>query len=310
MIAIIGILVGLLLPAVQSAREAARRTQCTNQVKQVALAMHNYESAHRELPPGADCEGVGVIWHCHTWLEYLLPYIEQEAVHSRLDFDLQNDAPVNQQALNDLVIPGLMCPSDEDAGLFNNSREPVYLPGPAGTYSLGMSYIPSGGPLKMNFCFAPAVRHNHQVINCQRDRGGAIGIGTAKPWGAPGMFSGGPNRYRFKQCTDGLSNTLLVGETLPAYNSFHMYFASHMNVATTHAPINYHQIDLSCTKTPDVRSPGDCYAKMAGFKSLHPSGVVMARADCSVEFLQDDTDYKIFQFLGDKADGESASLDN
>jgi prepilin-type N-terminal cleavage/methylation domain-containing protein len=309
-IAIIGVLVALLLPAVQAAREAARRAQCTNHVKQLALAMHNYHTTHRELPPGADCEGVGRIWNCHTWLEYLLPYIELDSLHSRIDFKLQNNDPVNQQVLNNFVSPALMCPSDEDAGLFNNSRETSYLPGPAGTFSLGMSYIPSGGPLKMNFCFSPPVRVNHVVINCQRDRGGAIGIGTTKPYGAPGMFSGGPNRYKFKQCTDGLTNTFLIGETLPAYNSFHMYFASHMNVASTHSPINYHQLDLECTKTLEARAPGDCYAKMAGFKGPHPGGVVIAMADGSTDLVRDDIDYTTLQLLGDKADGEPVQLQN
>src|SRR5690606_15624989 len=91
-IAIIGILVGMLLPAVQAAREAARRTQCRNQLKQVALAMHNYESAHKTLPAGARCNealtgrGGEGIFNCHNWFIALLPYLEHTAAYYQMDF--------------------------------------------------------------------------------------------------------------------------------------------------------------------------------------------------------------------------------
>lgn len=74
-IAIIGILVALLLPAVQAAREAARRTQCVNNLKQIGLAMHNYQDTHKRLPPGS-AAGWG-----HTWHAYALPYMEQTPLY-------------------------------------------------------------------------------------------------------------------------------------------------------------------------------------------------------------------------------------
>jgi len=100
-IAIIGILVGLLLPAVQAAREAARRMQCTNNLKQIGLAIHNYESTIKRIPPGAVWNGgtvdvtfgrfVGPINERGSSLAFILPYIEQQALYSQFDFAL----PIN-----------------------------------------------------------------------------------------------------------------------------------------------------------------------------------------------------------------------
>lgn len=107
-IAIIGILVGLLLPAVQSAREAARRVQCSNNLKQSGLAMHNHESAYKRFPPLGDYNDAGnlVYWSFHT---RLLPYVEQSNLHGLIDFKL----PISQQpAVAKLRVPHLLCPSE------------------------------------------------------------------------------------------------------------------------------------------------------------------------------------------------------
>src|SRR5690606_20466187 len=79
-IAIIGVLIALLLPAVQAAREAARRSQCSNNLKQIALGFHNYHDTHQVFPPGANscCWG--------TWLLYGLPYVEQQALYNAWNF--------------------------------------------------------------------------------------------------------------------------------------------------------------------------------------------------------------------------------
>src|SRR3979409_1872207 len=84
-IAIIAILIGLLLPAVQKVREAAARMKCQNNLKQLGLALHSYHDANGGLPPGAACPP-GYITHCHTWIEFLFPYIEQSVVHAKIDF--------------------------------------------------------------------------------------------------------------------------------------------------------------------------------------------------------------------------------
>jgi prepilin-type processing-associated H-X9-DG protein len=103
-----GILAALLLPAVQAAREAARRMQCSNNMRQIALAIHNYADAYRALPPAytVDSEGNKL----HSWRTLILPFIEQNAVYSRIDLNKPWDHPDNAFAL-ELQIPSYTCPS-------------------------------------------------------------------------------------------------------------------------------------------------------------------------------------------------------
>jgi len=295
-IAIIGILVALLLPAIQAAREAARRTQCTNNLKQLGLALHNYHDTFERLPSAAYCKG-NAIGHCHTWIETLFPFIEQQTVFDQINFSVDNHQGVNPSVLNGLLIDGLLCPSDPDAGLFPNSRESGYTPGSG--ESMGANYVPCAGPLHMNECTVAALSPN---INC-KSTGGARGDVDA-----PGMFNGGRDSYQFRDCLDGTSNTFLVGETLPAYNTFNMYFASHMHIGTCNVPPNAFKIAAYSTGCPkhDVRpSSPRCYARMGGYNSQHPGGVLMALTDASTVFIADTIDYRTWCFLGDKADKEA-----
>ena len=167
-IAIIGILVALLLPAIQAAREAARRTQCSNNIKQIALALHNYHDTYLILPAG-NYDGTGggdTRQHRHTWMCSLLPHIEQQAVFDQLNFNLQTDAAPNFQVLNGLEIKSLICPSDPYGGLLQNDRHDNggwNGPGNNGK-TMGQNYAPCGGPLNMNACPVPAMTPN---INCK-----------------------------------------------------------------------------------------------------------------------------------------------
>ncbi len=143
-IAIIGILVGLLLPAIQQAREAARRVQCQNNLKQLALAVHNFENARRSLPPAriaprpydqADfsCGGQEV-----NWLGYLLPYIEQNAIASQMElFGKWYDQPTEVLTTR---VPILLCPTRRGSDGLLPSR-PV---GGSGGYS---GRLPCGCPM-------------------------------------------------------------------------------------------------------------------------------------------------------------------
>ena len=114
-IAIIGVLVGLLLPAVQAAREAARRMQCSNNLKQIALPMHNYESTYRSLPPAYTVDENGT--PLHSWRTLLLPYMEQQALYQKIDLTKPWDHPENAAAYETRVSI-FECPSADADGCF------------------------------------------------------------------------------------------------------------------------------------------------------------------------------------------------
>jgi len=292
----------MLLPAVQAAREAARRMQCTNHLKQLALAAQTFHSSEGHLPAGAYCEQ-GVISHCHSWLEKLLPFLEQQAMFDEIDFTVDNNVGRNPGALNGKTISTLMCPSDPDAGLMDNVREVNYTPGVG--KSLAMSYMPCGGPYYRNGCFVPSLNPN---INCIGEGGtwGDLGFNCGSMGnGSPGMFAGGYVTYEFRDCTDGLSNTFFFGEQIPVYNSFMMYFLSHGNTGWTNIPPNQWK-RTACPKAVDFRS---CTNEMSGFNSLHPGGVQMAMTDGSVHFINELIDYTTWNYMGDKSDNQVLPVD-
>jgi prepilin-type N-terminal cleavage/methylation domain-containing protein/prepilin-type processing-associated H-X9-DG protein len=136
-IAIVAILIGLLLPAVQRVREAAHRTQCTNNLKQVGLALHNYEGVNKVFPPGylsnpsdpamgpvdPAFNDAGPGW---SWLALLLPYVEQDSLYKALRLDLPCYHPANVAAVR-TTVKGFLCPSD-GGGQNPGAGGPVSLP--------------------------------------------------------------------------------------------------------------------------------------------------------------------------------------
>lgn len=103
------ICIGLLLPAVQAAREAARRMQCQNNLKQIALAMHNYADVYKALPPAYTVDANGK--PLHSWRVLLLPFLEQQSLYQQIDLSKPWNDPANK-ALSELVLPVYACPSD------------------------------------------------------------------------------------------------------------------------------------------------------------------------------------------------------
>lgn len=127
-IAIIGILIALLLPAVQSAREAARRTQCTNNLKQLGLGLHNYHDQWNKLPPSAHWDDISRIRQTNynglneNWVIMILPFFEQQALHDAFNLDLPIPDPVNQAARG-TELPVMLCPTDQNNRVkFNGAR--------------------------------------------------------------------------------------------------------------------------------------------------------------------------------------------
>lgn len=106
-LAIIGTLIGLLLPAVQRARESARTMQCSNNLKQMGVALANYEQAKKRFPPGNDQIGSRL----HAWSSFILPFLEQSAVSDRIDYTKPWDDPTSNLSKVDVTIPTYVCPS-------------------------------------------------------------------------------------------------------------------------------------------------------------------------------------------------------
>ena len=188
-IAIIGILVGLLLPAVQAAREAARRMQCSNNVRQLGIAVHNYESAYRRLPSG------WVASNAHGepgwgWAAALLPFMEGSNLHQQIEADIHDQVRVT-------VVPTFLCPSDTGANLFEIAEGDGHDHDHDARYRVGR--IDDEGEKLF-----------------QVSKSNYVGMfGTFEledaPYNGNGMFYGN-SRIKFRDVTDGLSNTLMVGE--------------------------------------------------------------------------------------------------
>ncbi len=291
-ITIIGILISLLLPAVQSAREAARRMQCSNHLKQLGLALHNYHAAHAILPfatpfdnraPAAKPGG--------TWVAMLLPFLEQSPLYDQFDFTKPMNHADNAVAVR-TVVPGMVCPTDpagtqpifEDRGNLSNSNPPV---------SLGLWYSASMGPTHPDSCpFCPEPRPSYC---CQGNNYGS----TSPDNNFVGVFGRYPAGVRFADIRDGLSNTLMLGETLPAQCVYIGAYCLNFPVSSTTIPLNTFEV---------CDAAGGIHYRACGFKSFHPGGAMFVLADGSVHFLSESIDYKLFNELGTRAGGEVASL--
>ncbi|MCU0709684.1 MAG: DUF1559 domain-containing protein [Pirellula sp.] len=191
-IAIIGILVGLLLPAVQAAREAARRMSCSSNARQLGLALHNYESAYKRLPPSRINLNNPV--YQQSWPSMILPMIEQGPSFARYNFNLpwfvlENDPVTTTQ------IPIMICPS---------SPSPRELP-PPNLYQAVTNNVRSDQPL---WGFADYGSVN-AVRNAAFVAAGLPSIGQREVLGAMGR---GPEGVKLSAILDGLSNTIVIGE--------------------------------------------------------------------------------------------------
>ena len=302
-IAIIGVLVALLLPAVQSAREAARRMQCTNNVKQLSLAMHNYHSSYLAFPQGT-MQGPGdsaatrlpsdpARWYDDfSWLAHVGPFIEQQNWYNLFDFKLSVSHP-SQEAGRRTLISSFGCPTD---GLVKNE------------WTSGQ------------WC---RVRSNY-VVN----------------WGNTGfmqkdhsslVFGGAPFTFRtsmtIAELRDGTSNTLFVSETLTPKGSGwegplgetilstggHSFDAFVGPNATTP--------DEVARKCPDPGTKGQTRCVVNGSdmnnlpatnhtaaRSNHPGGVVAGHGDGSVRYYADNIDLNLWRALSTARSGEVVSV--
>jgi prepilin-type N-terminal cleavage/methylation domain-containing protein/prepilin-type processing-associated H-X9-DG protein len=308
-IAIIGVLVALLLPAVQAAREAARRTQCANNLKQMGLALTNYHDTNKWFPPGAVWSNTGAAIpspgnfanNRGSCFIRLLPYIEQQALYGLFDFntgtDGQRQPGTNGILLRGTEIPVYTCPSD---AVRRTGSSPNFIMPASYHTNMGPSADISNSPT----CSCPL----HPTFQTFSRRGTSVSA-PAGPFSRNGWVS----QTKMSDCFDGLSNTIYIGE-VRAECSSHIqggWSASNRWGAFTQVPINFD----SCRTQAIAQAEGknDCFSVCnwnteVGFKSNHPGGAQFVFGDGSVRFIPQNIDMKTYNYLGDKADKQAASL--
>jgi prepilin-type processing-associated H-X9-DG protein len=313
-IAIIGILVGLLLPAVQAAREAARRMQCSNNLKQIGLALLNYESTYKTLPGGAAFYGgttttigrfSGPINNRGSMLAYILPFLEQQALYNQFDFGMPLDNARFPPTINGgmylrgAIVPAYICPSDVNPPL-----------SPGVNQTQPSNYHPSTGPT--------ADISNNSACSCPLfstfKTYSLAGTNVNNPAG-PFSRRGYNSITRLSHITDGLSNTILVGE-VRADSSNHVRAGwCHSNKwgIFTQIPINFDSSEPDVA-TATAKGKTACNARCTwnsevGFRSRHTGGAQFVMGDGSVHFLSQSIDMNNYQRLGAKSDGFTVSIE-
>jgi prepilin-type N-terminal cleavage/methylation domain-containing protein/prepilin-type processing-associated H-X9-DG protein len=308
-LAIIGALTGLLLPAIQKTREAAYGAACRNHLKQLGLACHAYHDNNGDFPPGGTSASVDR----GSWLVYILPYVEQDNLYQQI----RRFASI-AEAVTAGVLPAKLpegrCPSDP----FNPS-EPGYC-NYVGSVGPQCDSAPLGPPNQGSCGYEPFAGYCNRPdwgYTTSADHGD-----TADPGQVQGIFCRGGAPINMNGVTDGLSHTLLLGET-----TLDTFFAigwsppagwastfGGNSEAFTIMPINYRidADDLSWCGRFSGRGPAHNvwnWGVTWGFKSWHPGGANFVFADGSVHFLRANLDHRTYQLLGCRHDNQVSEDD-
>lgn len=313
-IAIIGILIGMLLPAVQQVREAARRSTCMNNVRQVVLAMHNFESALQKLPIGVDVQQIqqgttfvdalpNDLYGQYSWMTPLLPYVEQQNLYdlinpklgslaNRLEIDRTDGLTEVADALRK-PLPMFSCASDS-AEAVNGYRGSLL---DTDGEDWGGAMIDAGGSdvdangLEYNFAVSNYVAANnvglcHSFINTTDD---SIPNGAFCGISATGL----------RKCSDGLTNTLFIGERIyeaksrraDQYGNIPGPAGGGMIVGVRgfgdETNFEHGTMDAMFSAWGKINESADIDRKRQGISSRHSGGSVFGRGDGSVTFVAD-----------------------
>ena len=296
-IAIIGILIALLLPAVQAAREAARRMQCANNLRQNSLALLNYESSHSCFPPG------GLCYNGLSWNVFILPYIEQQQIYDQFSFlggidpdkhsfnsGADRTGPMKSiHALN--RIPEFLCPSTAlvyaahpSSTLLNPERKTYVshyygIAGPKGTLPDGSSYpIEDAGDTWGGIATTGVLR---RVMYDQKET-------------------------KLSEITDGTTNTFLLGELtkMGSGTNFHAGDAANWVRGVAWPPLC---LGVSAAKNLalgiNLPTPGDNFNDIP-FQSDHPGGAQFSKCDGSTNFVNEDCSIRVYKATGSMNQGE------
>ena len=312
-IAIIAVLIGLLLPAVQSARESARRISCSNKIRQLALGVINYQDANRKFPPstamwgegngGPDCASVpGGGCTGRGWILETLPYLEQMALFNNLARSTSGNIYDNRglKAVANFLktpLPDLACPSDPDSSRTFKVDGMRGVTGPFMEQSMAntdvtiTSYKGVLGATKVGGNYGSTwPRHDDEpstAVDCHNNtnRRACKGVFWRNSYLHP---------VRIKDFTDGTSKTLLIGEAVYAHDHHAVALYSDGDWAACNLPLNY---------LPNPPVPQNWW-NVRGFRSLHKGGANFARADGSVRFTDESIDMGAYIALSTRNRGD------
>lgn len=337
-IAIIGVLVALLLPAVQSAREAARRTACLNNLKNLSLGALNHESTKNQLPPGRKFD----MWDSYTWTQFILPNIEQQAIYQFYSFSIGNpkfvggengtNGPIGDdvrlQQARHAQVPLFYCPSDQTP-----MANEMTTPEAKAKYGFWRgSYRGCTGASDL---YGDRISGADPIISPGQWKG-ALGVTHKTPnddTSPPTTLNPG---VRLKEITDGTSRTLLFSEgivpTIPDWagaigetiygNMGGALFSNYQTPNTSAADIIWgvcpdKQGDTTYLPLCQVvqgqdpeRPQGRPSGKLvhAAARSVHPGGVNTSMVDGSNKFVSDDIDIAVWRAVGTIANDETLDL--
>jgi prepilin-type N-terminal cleavage/methylation domain-containing protein/prepilin-type processing-associated H-X9-DG protein len=323
-IAIIGILIALLLPAVQAAREAARRSQCSNNLKQLALGLHNYESTYKRFPsagksygwcgpsPSTGFPGDPAVMNSNGLVE-LLPYIEQQALYEQFNHkmafsthnarnsvppatDPANPAATQNYTAMRTIVSAFICPSD---GTHSNDR-----------LCTGSNYGPTSSG-------TAGTSTNYDFVTSSSDY---YSCNYWKNSGSNQRMFGENSTTTPANVLDGLSNTFMMGETTKWHVNgvaFAWAYRAHVmpGIDPSHATdggINrWHLPHVSATWQNPPYTPvvGRIRTWWSAAGSLHPGGCQFAMGDGSVRFVREQTSIPVMGRMARMRDGQVASLD-
>lgn len=245
-LSVIGLLIGLLLPAIQMSREAARRIQCANSLRNIGLAIHQFEGIHRRLPAGDDRHALTE----HAWSTLILPYLEQQALYNQFDFTRHWTVADENRAAALIDLPIYVCPSSRESFPGKQDYGGIF----------GTSLLP------LEFGYGPT-----QMFGC-----GALILTSRQQ----------PRGILTSTITDGLSNTLLVGESSDRDPATSGRWASGRNSFSQNRSIN-------------ITHPGELFSR-------HSSGVGVVFADSHFQFLYHGIDDFVLGALCSRNDGMMA----
>lgn len=270
-IAIIAILIALLLPAVQQAREAARRTNCKNNLAQIGLALHNYDQLWEVLPPGTVNPTGPIRWeeqgYHFSWTLALLPFIDQEPTFEHFDQSKSVYAPENAD-VRQVTISVYTCPSS---------------PNTQGTTPGGMDGM--GGMTVSQSSYAGC--HHHVEAPIDVDQSGVFYLNSST---------------RYRDIRDGASNTIFVGEKLNTQRTLGWVSGTRDTLRNTSSILGPDGGWNRWGQQQDPR-PDPLPTAVGGFGSYHTGGAHFVLGDGSVRFMSENIESELFQHLGNRMDG-------